>query len=122
MTRDGLPPTFTPFPRLPTELKIRIWRAFPDLKEKIRSLAVEFSSVENLETLLIAIKRLSPRKLREIILIVGQTGLLKLSQFKYPEHVRFSELDSPSWQIWKDATAGELEGCVVRVVEAKVVF
>ena len=79
MTRDGLPPTFTPFPRLPTELKIRIWRAFPDLKEKIRSLAVEFSSVENLETLLIAIKRLSPRKLREIILIVGQTGLLKLS-------------------------------------------
>ena len=37
MTLDGLPPTFTPFPRLPTELKIRIWRAFHDLKEKIQS-------------------------------------------------------------------------------------
>ena len=30
--------------------------------------------------------------------------------------------DSPSWQIWKDATARELERCVMRVVEAKVVF
>jgi len=70
--------------------------SLPDLQEKIQSLAVEFSSVKDLETLLIALKRLSPRKLREIILIVGQTGFLKLSQFKYPEHVRFSEVDSPS--------------------------
>jgi hypothetical protein len=47
--------------------------SFPDIKEKIQSLAVEISSVEDLETLLIAIKRLSPSKLREIILIIGQT-------------------------------------------------
>jgi hypothetical protein len=45
-----------------------------------------------------------------------------MSLIKYLEHVRFSEIDSPSWQIWKDAIVRELEGCVVRVMEAKVVF
>ncbi len=50
--------------------------SFPDFKEKIQSLAVEISSVEDLQTLLIAIKRLSPNKLREIILIVDKQGFL----------------------------------------------
>jgi hypothetical protein len=43
---------------------------FLDLKEKIQSLAVKLSLIKDLETLLIAIKLLSSRKLREIILIV----------------------------------------------------
>jgi hypothetical protein len=199
MARDGPQPMFTPFPNLPTELQIKIWRCalpspriiqlyylhgafsfhgarpppvlhtcrtsrevaltvfepafarnakpiyfdfahdtlhladgpgmckttaglYPDIKEKIQSLAVEISSQEDLKksTLDIGLSYLS--NLREIIFVVGHKEMV--AEFMYPERVRFSEPEKPFlWQRWK----GWMEymhlfkGCIVRVVEAKIV-
>ena len=56
--------------------------SFPDIKKKIQSLAVEISSPEDLDMVLVDIKRSSPSNLREIILVVGQTHRLLSSSMQ----------------------------------------
>ncbi len=202
MTRDGPPPIFTLFPKLPTELQIKIWTCalpgpriiqchhlngsvsfkgarppaalhacrtsrevaqsvfkpaftrngqqapiyinlahdtlhlathpemceytaglYPDIKEKVQSLAMEISSVEDLEKSFLDIGLSYLENLREIIIVVGHQE--RSLEFKYAEHVRFSEpatVKSSFWRDWK----GWLEhsrlfkGCRVQVVEATI--
>jgi hypothetical protein len=95
---------------------------FPDIKEKIQSLAVEISSEDDLEKSAIDIKLSRLSDLKEIIFVVGHTE--RLLEFKNAERVRFSKPEAMApflWQRWKGWMEHLFKGFVVRVVEAKVV-
>jgi hypothetical protein len=75
---------------------------YPDIKEKVQSLAVESSSEEELEKSFLDISRSDLKNLREIIIVIGHQE--RLLEFQYAEHVRFSEPETvePSlWRGWK---------------------
>lgn len=106
---------------------------FSDLKEKIRSLAVEISSEEDLEKAVVniwppglerAVVDICSSRLysfHEIILIVGhEVGVF---ESKYAERVRFKPGTRNSFVSWKGSIENmqHLKGCIVQVVGAKIV-
>jgi hypothetical protein len=96
---------------------------YPDIKEKIQSLAVEISSEEDIEKSVVDIGLSNLSNLKEIIFVVGHEE--RLLEFKYAEYVRFSEpeaMASSLWRRWKGGIEHMhlFKGCVVRVVEAKI--
>ena len=105
----------------------------PDFKEKIRSLAVEISSEEDLEKAIVAIWPPGLERavvdicssgldnLNEIVLIVGHgEGVF---ESKYAERVRFEPETRKTFDWWKGSIEKmqRLKGCTVRVMEAKIV-
>jgi hypothetical protein len=97
---------------------------YPDIKEKIQSLAVEISSQEDLEESAVDIALSHLSNLREIVFVVGHEE--RVVEFRCPEHVRFSEPEAMEpflWRRWKGwmERMDVFKGCVVRVVEAKIV-
>jgi hypothetical protein len=97
---------------------------YPDIKEKIQSLAVEISSQEDLEESAVDISLSHLSNLREIIFVVGGK-IERMLAFKHVDHVRFPEPEAMPllWQRWKGwmEHMDVFKGCVVRVVEAKIV-
>lgn len=97
--------------------------SFPDLKEKIQSLAVEISLEEDIEKSVVNISLLNLNNLKEIIFAVGHEE--RLLEFKYAEYIRFSKpeaMASSLWRRWKGGIEHMhlFKGCVVRVVKAKI--
>jgi hypothetical protein len=97
---------------------------YPDIKEKIQSLAVEISSQDDLEESVVDIGISQLSNLREIIFVVGGE-IERMLAFKYAERVRFPEPEAMPllWQRWKSwvELMYHFKGCVVRVVEAEIV-
>ena len=106
---------------------------FPDFKEKIRSLAVEISSREDLKK---AIANNWPPSLDEAVVDICSSGLNNLNEIilivehkegvfesKNAERVRFRPETRNSFKWWKGSIEKMqyLKGCTVRVVEAKIV-
>lgn len=103
---------------------------YPEIKEKVRSLAVEISSEKDLEVLVVDIGRSHLKSLEEIILVIGHEE--RLLEFKYTERVKFSEpepslwrttAESVPWRNWKGWVENMrlFKGCRVQVVRAKIV-
>jgi hypothetical protein len=106
---------------IPTMCK-RTASLYPDIKEKIQSLAVEISSQGDLEESAVDIALSHLSNLREIIFVVGHEE--RLVELRCAEHVRFFEPEAPIlWRRWKGwmERMDVFKGCVVRIVEAKIV-
>ena len=98
---------------------------YPDIREKIQSLAVAIFSQEDLEESAVDISLSYLGNLREIIFVVGGETE-KMLAFKYAESVRFPEPESVPflWRRWKGwmEYMNFFKGCIVRVVEATIVL
>jgi hypothetical protein len=101
---------------------------FPDIA-KVQSLAVELSSPTDINMVLTNILLSSCKEnVREIVLVVRYQS--QVHELKHAEYVRLSKPeDGPwlPWQAWEDVEANVTEqfpfpeGCVVRVMEAKII-
>jgi hypothetical protein len=101
---------------------------FPDIA-KAQSLAVELSSPTDINMVLTNIFLSSfKRNLSEIVFVVGYQS--QIHEFKHTGHVRFSKPEAMPWCFWQSCEDTEAdvteqfpfpEGCVVRVMEAKII-